>query len=74
MCCPALQVLMVVFEILASHYHMARWHEERIDQHTQDMEVLHEAGTNLRTRIDALLKEQAASPSAQRGSAQHLFS
>lgn len=53
---------MVVFEILASHYHMSRWHEERIDQHTRDMEALHSAGTALRERIDALVKERAASP------------
>jgi len=57
-----LQVLMVVFEILSSHYHMACWHEGRIDQHTRDMEALHTAGTSLRERIDALVQEQATSP------------
>lgn len=56
------QVLMVVFEILSSHYHMSRWHEERIEQHTTDMEALHTAGLSLRERIDALVQEQAASP------------
>ena len=56
------QVLMVVFEILSSHYHMSRWHEERIEQHTADMEALHTAGLSLRERIDALVQEQAASP------------
>lgn len=55
---------MVVFEILASHYHMSRWHEERIDQHTRDMEALHSAGTALRERIDALVQERAASPTS----------
>ena len=35
-----LQVLMVVFEILASHHHMARWHEARIEQHEHDLEAL----------------------------------
>ncbi|BDA40427.1 Syndetin [Coccomyxa sp. Obi] len=58
------RVLMVVFEILASHYHMSRWHEERIDQHTRDMEALHSAGTALRERIDALVQERAASPTS----------
>ncbi len=57
---------MVIFEILSSHHHMLRWHEARIDQHTRDMEALHEAGSSLRSRIDALLQEQAASPSASR--------
>lgn len=57
---------MVIFEILASHYHMLTWHEERIDQHTRDMEALHSAGSGLRLRIDALLQQQAASPSAAR--------
>lgn len=49
-----LQVLMVVFEILSSHLHMARWHEAKIDQHTHDLEALHEAGAKMRERLLAL--------------------
>ncbi len=55
---------MVVFEILSSHYHMSRWHEERIVQHTGDMEALHSAGLSLRERIDTLVQEQGTSPTA----------
>ncbi len=50
----ALQVLMVVFEILSSHLHMARWHEAKIDQHTHDLEALQEAGAKMRERLLAL--------------------
>ena len=45
---------MVVFEILSSHLHMARWHEAKIDQHTRDLEALHEAGAKMRERLLAL--------------------
>ena len=50
----ALQVLMVVFEILSSHLHMARWHEAKIDQHTHDLEALQEAGAKMSERLLAL--------------------
>ena len=45
---------MVVFEILSSHLHMARWHEAKIDQHTHDLEALQEAGAKMRERLLAL--------------------
>jgi len=45
---------MVVFEILSSHLHMARWHEAKIDQHTQDLEALQEATAKIKERLLAL--------------------
>lgn len=51
---PAVQVLMVEFEILSSHLHMARWHEAKIEQHTQDLDALQEASAKLKERLAAL--------------------
>lgn len=62
MTCNYVQVLMVVFEILSSHLHMARWHEAKIDQHTQDLEALQEAIAKTRERLAALDQEEPASP------------
>ena len=45
---------MVVFEILSSHLHMARWHEAKIEQHTQDLDALQEASARLKERLAAL--------------------
>ena len=45
---------MVVFEILSSHLHMARWHEAKIEQHTQDLNALQEASAKLKERLAAL--------------------
>ena len=61
----ALQVLMVVFEILSSHLHMARWHEARIEQHTHDLGAIQAAGAKMRERLSLLSNEDAASPSKQ---------
>ena len=61
----ALQVLMVVFEILSSHLHMARWHEARIEQHTRDLDAIQAAGAKMRERLSLLGTEEAASPCKQ---------
>ena len=45
---------MVEFEILSSHLHMARWHEAKIEQHTQDLDALQEASAKLKERLAAL--------------------
>lgn len=69
------QVLMVVFEILASHHHMARWHEARIEQHERDLEALQAQDQELQARMAALEHagpgEEAAgeSPGRMRGAA-----
>ena len=54
---------MVVFEILSSHLHMARWHEARIEQHTRDLDAIQAAGAKMRERLSLLGSEVAASPS-----------
>ena len=56
---------MVVFEILSSHLHMARWHEARIEQHTRDLDAIQAAGAKMRERLSLLGTEEAASPSKQ---------
>ena len=61
----ALQVLMVVFEILSSHLHMARWLEAKIEQHTHELDSIQAAGAKMRERLLLLDKEEAASPSKQ---------
>ena len=60
---------MVVFEILSSHLHMARWHEARIEQHTRDLDAIQAAGARMRERLSLLGSEEAASPSKQSQSA-----
>ena len=57
---------MVVFEILSSHLHMARWHEAKIEQHTRNLESIQAAGAKMRERLLLLDTEEAASPSKQR--------
>ena len=37
-----MQVLMVIFDILASHHRMLTWHEQRIEEHLTDLEQLHQ--------------------------------
>ncbi len=59
-----MQVLMVVFEILSSHLHMARWHEAKIEQHTQDLDALQEASAKLKERLAAL--DQVLTPRQSR--------
>ena len=56
---------MVVFEILSSHLHMARWHEAKIEQHTHDLDAIQAAGAKMRERLSLLGNEEAASPSKQ---------
>lgn len=62
---------MVVFEILASHHHMAAWHGERIGVHERDAGALQAEGQALCARVEALenapADEDAASGSPSPG-------
>lgn len=42
-----MQVLMVIFDILASHYRMLRWHEQRLDEHFAEISRLQEQQSRL---------------------------
>ena len=60
-----LQVLMVVFDILLSHHRMTKWHEQRVQQHLQDMAVLQAAVAQQEERLHS---HAAASTSQVRSS------
>ena len=51
---------MVIFDILASHYAMARWHAERLQQRPAELAALREARAVLHARLAAA---QGAGPS-----------
>ena len=42
---------MVVFDILLSHHRMTKWHEQRVQQHLQDIAVLHAAVAQQEERL-----------------------
>lgn len=42
------RALMVIFDILVSHFHMVRWHEAALEQHAADLEGLQAASAALR--------------------------
>lgn len=57
------QVLMVIFDILASHHRMLLWHQQRIEEHQQDLEQLHQL--KLESTADSLdLKTKVEQPTA----------
>ncbi|KAK9843494.1 hypothetical protein WJX81_005881 [Elliptochloris bilobata] len=47
------QVLMVIFDILASHHAMVRWHAERLEQRPAELAALCEAREDLEVRLAA---------------------
>ena len=44
---------MVIFDILASHRRMSKWHEKRIQSHFRDQQGMHAAKLELQQRVDS---------------------
>ena len=47
------RVLMVLFDILVSHFHMVRWHEAALERHAADLEGLAATRRQLAERLDS---------------------
>ena len=60
----ALQVLQVIFDILASHHAMVQWHRLRIAQHQHDLHALHQERQRLQERLLASPGSGPSTPSA----------
>ena len=48
-----MQMLMVIFDILASHRRMSKWHEKRIQASLREQQTMHTARLDLQQRIDS---------------------
>lgn len=61
--CVALQMLMVLFDILVSHRRMSRWHEKRIQVHLKEQQVTQQAKSDLQRRLNSNAEASTSQPS-----------
>ena len=58
------QVLMVIFDILASHSRMLRWHEVKVEEHLADLAQLQHSKQQLELAATSQSQEEEQSESS----------
>lgn len=61
------RVLMVLFDILVSHFHMVRWHEASLERHQQELAALTQARQALQQRLGGGGGSSSAAAAAEGG-------
>ncbi len=66
-----MQMLMVIFDILASHRRMSKWHEKRIQASLREQQAMHTARMDLQQRIDSNAQASTSHAEPQSAASHH---
>ncbi len=66
-----MQMLMVIFDILASHRRMSKWHEKQIQASLREQQTMHTARLDLQQRIDSNAQASTSHAEAQSAASHH---
>lgn len=66
-----MQMLMVIFDILASHQRMSKWHEKRIQASLREQQAMHATRLDLQQRIDSNAQASTSHAEPQTAASHH---
>ena len=67
-----MQMLMLIFDILASHRRMSKWHEKRIQASLREQQTMHTARLELQQRIDSNAQASTSHAEPQTAASDHV--